>query len=78
MTSSTADPIDCSAVPAFIETAPPTVPGMPTANSRPDSPRSNASVTMRWSTAPAPTCKRCSSSNRKRRNSLPSVMTAPR
>ena len=47
VTDSTIEPIHSSRLPAFIASAPPTVPGMPTANSSPVRPSENASCTTR-------------------------------
>ena len=46
-----------------MRSAPPTVPGVPTANSNPASDRRNASCTTDDSGTPAPTQKLCASSS---------------
>ena len=56
--------------------APPTVPGVPTANSKPPKLRRKASCTTEESVAPAPTMKR-PSSNREVRKSRPRAMATP-
>ena len=61
-----------------MRSAPPTVPGVPTANSSPASERRNASCTTDDSGTPAPTQNRpASSSKRHVRKSRPSVTTTP-
>ena len=54
VTDTTREPIHSSREPAFMAMAPPTVPGVPTANSRPASERLKASCTTADSITPAP------------------------
>ena len=65
-------------VPAFIRTAPPTVPGMPTANSKSERPRNAASRTACESRSPAPNVNTPdSASNTHFAKPAPKVITAP-
>src|SRR5205085_149543 len=67
--------------PAFMKSAPPTVPGMPSAYSRPANPRATASRASRpsWTAAPARTeAPPSRGSHSTRRNSRPSFTTSPR
>ena len=78
VTETTRDPIHSSRDPAFMRNAPPTVPGVPTANSNPASERRNASCTTDDSSTPAPTQKRfASSSKRHVRKSRPARLPRP-
>ena len=76
-TSSMTAPTHSWRVPASIETAPPTVPGMPAQNSSPESERLMASETSFESGSAAPAVTRPSSAKLMRENSRPSVMTQP-